>query len=48
MQDSLPAARKRIDSRLEELLAGCTTAEMNMVVHVVRVLLQELRKIQNA
>lgn len=47
MQDSLPAARKRISSRLEELLIDCTTAEMNMIVNVVDVLLQEIRKMQN-
>jgi len=47
MQDSLSAAGKRINSRLEDLLTGCTIAEMNMVVNVVSVLLQEIRGIQN-
>ena len=46
MQDSLPAAKKRIGGRLNVLLADCTIAEMNMVVNVVDVLLQEIREIQ--
>lgn len=46
MQDSLPAVKKRIGGRLESLLADCTTAEMNMIVNVVDVLLQEIREIR--
>lgn len=46
MQDSLPAAKKRVVGRLEALLAGCTSAEMNMIMNVVEVLLQEIREMQ--
>lgn len=46
MQDSLPAARKRIGGRLETILADCTTAEMNMIVNVIDILLQEIREMQ--
>ncbi len=45
MQDSLSAARKHISRHLDELLKDCTTAEMNMIVNVVRVLLQEFRNV---
>lgn len=46
MQDSLPAAKKRIRGRLDEILADCTPAEMNMIVNVVDVLLQQTRDMQ--
>jgi len=48
MRDSLPAAKKRINTRLEELLTDCTTAEMNMIANVVSVLLQEIHELKKA
>jgi len=47
MQESLPAARRRIGSQLDELLVHCTSAETNMIVNIVRVLIQEIRNIQS-
>lgn len=46
MQDSLSVTGKRVDGRLDKLLADCTLAEKNMIVKVINVLLQEIRSMQ--
>ena len=45
MQDSLPAAKSKINTRLEAVLADCTVAELNFLANVIPTLLHELRSL---
>lgn len=45
MQDSLPAAKKQVNGRLEALLTDCTAAEAEFILHIVDALLRELRRL---
>lgn len=45
MQDSLPAARKSLEGRLGEIVAGCSAEELNLVAEVAETVLRNVRNI---
>lgn len=45
MQDSLPAAQKKLEGRLGELAQGCTAEELHLVAEVAETVLRNVREI---
>ena len=45
MQDSISAAHKKVEGRLEQVLDGCTTDELSMVADLAEVVLRNIRQI---
>ncbi len=45
MQDSLPAAKKKLEGRLAEAVADCSVEELNMLVDIVQTILRNARNL---
>lgn len=44
MQDSIPTAKPGVSSRLDEILAGCSAEEIDMIADVAEAILQNMHK----
>lgn len=44
MQDSLPAAKRKLEGRLGEILVDCSVDELNLIIDVAVTILRNVRK----